>query len=113
MKKVLLVIALMMSWQSVYATPTGNGFVGQWQEYKKYKAGQSYRIFDTAYYLGYVDGVSDAEDERWFSYPKETTTGQLCHVVGKWIDDHPEKWAETPWVIVVTALKEAFPLKKK
>jgi len=116
MKKVLLVIGLMlMTCQAVYGAEyaTGNDFVNRWREYKKDDVGQRYSSFDVAYYMGYVDGISDTGYGIWFAYPKGTTTSQLCHVVGKWIDDHPERWANTPWVIVVTALQEAFPLQKK
>lgn len=116
MKKVLLVIALMMmSFHAVYAEGyTGNEFVNQWQEYKKLKAGQSYDVVNLSYYMGYVNGIAHAgQFIGWFSWPDETTEGQLNHVVGKWIDDHPERWADSPLVIVTTALKEAFPLRKR
>ena len=117
MKKVLLVIALMMmSCQAVYATPppTGNEFVNQWQEYKKHKAGQSFDVVNSSYYMGYVNGIAEAGYFiGWFSHPVGTTTDQICAVVGKWIEDHPERWTDRPFTIVTTALRKAFPLPKK
>jgi len=116
MKKMLLVIALMMMiWQSVYAGEyvSGNEFVNQWKEYKKSDAGQSYNHFDMGFYLGFVSGVKVMGARLLFSSPQNATQGQICSVVGKWIDDHPERWADDPVRIVVTALQEAFPLKRE
>ena len=117
MKKVLLVIALMlMSCQAVYASPTttGNEFVNEWKECKKADAGQPYSFIDVGIYGGYVSGIAQAgQFIGWFSYPDGTTHGQLNNVVGKWIDDHPERWTDSPLVIVTTALRKAFPLPKK
>ena len=117
MKKVLLVIALMlMSCQAVYAVEyeTGNRFVNQWQEYKNPDAERPSSSFAAGIYIGYVSGIADAgQIIGWFSYPNGTTNGQLCAVVGKWIDDHPERWTDSPLVIVTTALRKAFPLQKR
>ena len=107
---------MLMSCQAVYATPptTGNEFVNQWKECKKSEAGQPWSAFDVGLYSGYVSGVAVAgQFIGWFSYPDGTTKGQLYSVVGKWIDDHPERWNDPPLVIVTTALQKAFPLKRK
>lgn len=62
---------------------------------------------------GYVSGIADIGNGTVFSFPEEATQGQVCAVVGKWIDDHPERWTDTPGLIVATALQSAFPLQKK
>ena len=99
-----------MSCQSLYAM-TGDDFVNRWQEYKKAHEGRAYTLYDEAAYMGYVNGVAEADPT--IIYPKSTTIGQLCSVVGAWIDKHPEKWSDTPLSIVTAALKEAYPLQKK
>ncbi len=114
MKKILLVIGLiLMSGQSVYATPTGNELVNQWKEYQMSEAEQAYSSLKVGFYIGYVSGVSDTGNGRWCFLPTGITTGQLCSVVGKWIEDHPERWTDRPFTIVTTALRKAFPLPKK
>ena len=113
MKKLLLVIGLiLLSYQSVYAE-SGNEFVQKWQEMKKSEAGQSFNGFSAGVYAGYVNGISDAGEGLYFTIPKGSTYGQICSVVGKWIDDHPERWADDSAIIVLAALKETFPLQKK
>lgn len=114
MKKLLLVIGLMLySVQPLYAVDyqTGNDLVNKWQEYKKAHEGKPYSIYDEGAFMGYVNGV--AETAPFIIYPKSTTIGQLCSVVGTWIEAHPEKWTDAPLDIVTTALKEAFSLQKK
>jgi len=106
-----------MTCQPLYADGreynTGNDLVRCWKEYKRDEAGQPCNVLDVVYFVGYVSGVADASYGRFILYPKSTTHGMLCSVAGKWIDNHPELWAEAPRIIVVTALTEAFPLQKR
>ncbi|NMW18640.1 MAG: hypothetical protein HKK66_06415 [Chlorobiaceae bacterium] len=39
--------------------------------------------------------------------PERSTLGQVCDVVGKWLEGHPEEWNKPK------ALKEAFPIQKR
>ena len=69
--------------------------------------------------LGYVMGVADMIDANstldisGFSpicIPSETVTvGQLRRVVVKYLNSHPEKTHDPAVVLVVVALREAFP----
>lgn len=105
---------MLLCFQPLHAkTKTGNDFVREWKEYKKSEDGGSGEFFKIGIYMGYVNGISDSYNGLLFQLPEDSTLGQSCSVVGKWIDNHPEKWAESPLGITVTALQEAFPLPKK
>jgi hypothetical protein len=41
------------------------------------------------------------------------TPGQIFAIVAKYLNNHPEKWNEPAVILVVEAIKEAFPQKKK
>jgi hypothetical protein len=59
-------------------------------------------------FLGYVIGVHDATS---FSYSKPAgiIRGQVVVVVSKFLKEHPERWSEPAFVLVIDALKETFP----
>jgi len=61
--------------------------------------------------MGYVKGVVDSFNDIAFKIPSGVTTGQLCSVVGKYIDDHPSEWNQEAADLVIKALKKAFPKK--
>ena len=59
--------------------------------------------------FGYVSGVGDA-----MGYvPAGLMAGQLAAVVSKYLTNHPEKWSEPAVDLVIKALQEAFPLKRR
>jgi hypothetical protein len=60
-------------------------------------------------YIGYVWGVIDSCNGRMFVIPNNAKSGQLFHVVGKWLEGHPEEWHKEPQALVVRALQDAFP----
>jgi len=95
--------------KSLYAE-TGIEFVSDYEEFKKAVAGQPYNGVSDGHFMGYVSGVAEADP--YIIYPKGTIGKQLFHVVGKWIDNHPERWTDIPVTNVITALSEAFPLQK-
>jgi len=88
---------------------SGADLVNMWREYKKSEAGLEYSLFKNACYIGYVAGVADACDEIFFSIPKNVTLGQLCEIVGKWLDDNPSLWNYSANSLVIKAISTAFP----
>jgi Rap1a immunity proteins len=100
---------------------SGNDLVVMMREYQKIMADDPTANAPAARnFIGYVVGVFESLDgipivgigQLW----KETegvTIGQICSIVSKYLSNHPEKWNNTASGLVVDALSEAFPLKRK
>ncbi len=85
-----------------------------WEAHKRITAGseQSKDYIAVNYFVGYVAGFSEATPflrPGLYEIPKGTTMLQLCSVVGKYLEDHPEDWSWPAHILVVSALREAFP----
>jgi hypothetical protein len=63
----------------------------------------------------YIEGiamVSDYSDTplyRRVCLPSQVTVGQAVRVVYKWLEDHPERLHERQGILVIAALRDAFP----
>jgi hypothetical protein len=67
---------------------------------------------DGAYCMGLVQGVGDAlNEEDRIAPPHAASVGQLVRVVDRYLHDHPEELAERNTLLVIKALKKAFPPK--
>jgi hypothetical protein len=123
MKKIVLLSLLCILSSAIYAQwQSGNDLVRLWKAYQK--AGQEY--FSMGAYSGYITGVMDANSTvdfimRQTNYgagniqyeiPGNVTIGQVCSIVGKWLDNNPEKWNYAASILVTIALQEAFPIIK-
>jgi len=60
------------------------------------------------FYIGYVAGVYDLSDDFYY-YPGKPTIKDLCSIVAKHLKDNPEKWSMPADLLVIEALKKAFP----
>ncbi len=80
-----------------------------WTEYKKVKIGESRNWLKSGLYLGYISGWVDGD--LLINTPKEATVLPHLDVVGKWLENHPEKWHEHRSDCVYWALEEAYGLK--
>lgn len=92
----------------------GNRLVELMREYDKDATGISssdVNLVRVGVFLAYVTGVYDAMSFA-FSTPDGVTVGQICAIVSKYLKNHPEMWRESADLLVVEALREAFPLKK-
>ena len=67
----------------------------------------------TGFCVGYIVGIAETVDVKWWSPPETLKERQLVAVVKKYIDDHPEKWDQPASMLVRNALIEAFPPKKQ
>jgi len=90
----------------------GNDLVKDMKEYEKHERGEEYSRLSVGEFFGYVIGITSAYDEVFFSTPSDSTNGQLCAVVEKYLNENPEKWNESALNLVTDALKKAFPKKK-
>jgi|ERR1035441_173683 hypothetical protein len=98
---------------SAYFWKTGNDLVKCMREYER-KERQEPRAntADASLYLGFVIGVHDGLAGDAFCTPEQTAQGQICAVVARYLNAHPEEWNKPAWLLVATALKQAFPCKK-
>ncbi|MEI8102511.1 MAG: Rap1a/Tai family immunity protein [Chlorobium sp.] len=92
---------------------SGYDLIGVWREYKKLESGQVAVDMNIGDYRGYVAGVCDVCNRWLFTTPEGTTQGQVCAVVGKWLEEHPQRWHEPAMPLVIQALQEAFPYYHK
>ncbi|GAA0221535.1 hypothetical protein GCM10009125_08290 [Castellaniella daejeonensis] len=68
-------------------------------------------IHDEAFLIGYIAGASDVGDGLTFCSPPNAKLGQLMGVVRKYLLANPEKWNQPAGLLVLEALKQAFPCK--
>jgi hypothetical protein len=91
----------------------GNWLVKGWEEDQKItksSSGDRKLDFQTASaFLGYVMGIADSLNGIMWNLPKNATVKQILSVVGKYLEANPEKWNQAACVLVVEALKSAFP----
>ena len=105
---IVLFAVYVLSFHSAFAI-SGNDLAAGMRAYLK--ADKDYTKADfllVGNYLGYVQGVADATASD-YSLPDEVTTDQLCHIVAKFLEKHPERWNEPASSLVRKALQEAFP----
>jgi len=115
----LLLVFLVVLFQNAYCWETGNDLIEYWKEYKS--DGSNY--FSRGMYMGYVSGCLDAleianyvlgetnygQGDLGFYIPENATLGQICSVIGKWLENNPEKWNMPAQMLIVFALQESFP----
>jgi hypothetical protein len=90
----------------------GNALVKKFYEYEKSERKDPQTdLYETASYMGYVIGVSDAVDSL-IDIPAKAKAGEICSIVGKYLKDNPEKWNLPAHQLVLESLQKAFPRKK-
>jgi hypothetical protein len=88
-----------------------------YQEYIKMKPKgatlniDSHTVNIAHHYIGYVIGVVDAR-VRTLHVPDGVTSGELCTIVGQYLDAHPNELKQNGAELVVKAMRGAFPQKK-
>jgi hypothetical protein len=92
---------------------SGTDLVEYMREYEKGFSGNRGTNYAYAnFFTGYVTGVCDLTAGVVWQDSKDVTSNQAWAIVAKYLKNHPERWNESAAVLVVDALKEAFPLKK-
>ena len=59
-------------------------------------------------YLGYVQGVVEATISD-YSLPVELTPDDLCRVVARYLEKHPDQWKAPASDLVRDAIRKAYP----
>ena len=72
----------------------------------------SSETIDVAMYRGYVAGVQDSYNGVLFCVPEKVRLSQSCEIVAQYIKADPKKWHEAAKILVIEALRSAFPCKK-
>ena len=96
---------------------SGNELVEWMRGYEKTVRGECYCsssdaecLEGSASFVAYVCGVFDATSGR-YSLPDGVARGQVAAVVSKFLNEHPEEWSAPAALLVIEALKKAFPKK--
>jgi hypothetical protein len=118
-KIMLLLIALMFAFVifNDYAWGqfrTGSDLVMLWRSHQQVvnRPGNTTgeEVQKSMWFKGYVSGVVDARVNTLY-VPPGVIASQLCHIVGQYLDAHPNEWHENGADLVVKAIRNAFPKK--
>ena len=112
MKKVLaLLIALLIvsSPASANKPRTCGHLYDDWVEFRKPRGDNTEKVYRSTHYMGYIGGWVD--NDRLINFPAGVGYKSIYHVVGKWLENHPEMWHERSKFCVYLALEEAYGLK--
>lgn len=73
----------------------------------------SQRIEDIGMFRGYVAGVQDAHNRVHFCVHKDVRLSQASTIVSNYIKADPKRWHKAAKILVISALREAFPCKEE
>ena len=86
---------------------TGSSLMQGWREHQKIVNSQvgerNYML--ASRFVGYVTGVVDARSK---GVPVGATIDQICAIVGRYLENHPDEWNEVGSILVEKALRNAF-----
>jgi hypothetical protein len=80
-----------------------------WTEYKKDENDTTKSWYAHGFYGGYITGWADSD--TLLKFPKGASYLQYAHVVGKWLENNPEKWHLSWGSCTFLAFKEAYDWK--
>jgi hypothetical protein len=88
-----------------------NDLIKLMREYEKMVRGEKDVSYDGAgYFVGYVIGVTDVTYSlNLYSLPQNVTQGQICAIVIKYINEHPEEWNHFATNLIINALHKSYP----
>ena len=91
--KFILPIVLLISLAAPAKASVSCGVLAEYYlEYAKAENDSTKDELGARYFFGYVSGFLAGDNNRWFDIPPEVNDGKLAHLVGKWLQAHPEKW---------------------
>jgi len=82
-------------------------------EYNKMRHGLQSNGAGVGAFLGYIGAINDMAVQHFYCLPNNVEGSTIADVVFKYLDEHPEKRTSMASVLVVNALKEAYPCKRK
>jgi hypothetical protein len=108
----ILILLLTIAMPATAQFKKGSDLVPIWRAYKKSTSKSITDNRNSALFMGYVEGVTDAlimsDSELLGAIAESMTTARDCAIVGKYLDEHPEEWHLSGSVIVQKALRAAF-----
>jgi hypothetical protein len=115
---VFLLVLVFMQGQALAGSLfySGKTLVEMMREHEKAYADTKISEVDwvaTMSYQSYIAGIHDALQDTLWNTSDNVTLMQVCAVVSSYLKNHPKEWSEPAAVLVVKALKEAFPKPKK
>ena len=104
----LIGLVLLFIPDNAFGQTKGHELVKWMKEYEKGQMNDhSVSWVDVGMYMGYINGILDAE-ELMFNVPQGTTRGQTNAIVTKYIKNNPEHWHEYAHILVSMAFLEAW-----
>lgn len=101
---------------------TGTELLNQCKDAVNFMDNRGPTNFKVGQCLGYLNGLTEATNYNrkdnirnvpYFCLPNDVTIGQEVMIVVKYLENNPEKLHEPSFSLVMKALKDAFPCKKK
>ena len=90
----------------------GNQLVALTREYEKCdREPKGCDFIRVGVFTGFVTGVSDSRESDYCP-AAHIPVHQVCTIVVKYLSDHAEEWNMPAHVLVMRALKQAFPCEK-
>jgi hypothetical protein len=112
MKKIVIVCLLFTSY--VFAAfQDGNVLYDAAIEYNKLNNNIKANSVEYGFYIGYVEGVSDAYNGILFCEPYNTKGRQVLDIVFKYLKNNPEKRNKAANILILDALQKIWPCKNK
>jgi hypothetical protein len=87
---------------------TGNDLAKRMRAYDAQRFQTVEEKLRAAFYFGFVIGVFDSNSMN-FNANIKIKPHQIGVIVSKYLKEHPERWHEPAYLIVIDALKQAFP----
>jgi len=118
MKKVVAIVVLILITAGAFGQDktlgTGQWLHDLWVVYQKDVRGESFRA---GFYLGFVQGImmgsmGSEGNETIFCIPDGVTVGQICAIIGKYLDGHPEEWDRGAYHLIIETMARTYPPKK-
>lgn len=112
---ILLLVAFLLASSPAHAARDGNWLMEGRRAHKRItnRTGTPGDYATSLLRIGYISGVVDSFNGSLFTVPAGATVDQTVEIVGKYLEQNPQKWASAGWVLVVEALTEAFPVREK
>jgi|SRR5688572_24444169 hypothetical protein len=113
-----LLVGLAMLLLPALARPDLETFTGTWL-YERYLGFKRYEPVDTSMFALYVSGVVDRQlisqkleglRPRWCQ-PEGAIMGQYFHIVGQYLETHPERRHYHRAQLVIESLQQAWPCR--
>ena len=114
-KGLILLGFIFLSTPLAEAQFSGRDLVDGWNAYQRASSKSSGKRTDqiqAADYMGFILGVWNSAsyyNPTFHVVAKGITLRELCHVVGKYLDKHPERWNEAAVILAVDAIHQEFP----